>query len=43
MQNLFLSFNHGKQLQHAIRKLGQQTSDQLLAYTKTEEKDTPQP
>jgi len=39
---LSLSFNQRQQLQHAIRKLGQQTSDQLLAYTKTEG-DTPQP
>jgi hypothetical protein len=40
---LSLSFNQRQQLQHAIRKLGQQASDQLLAYTRTEERDTPQP
>jgi len=38
---LSLSFNQRQQLQHAIRKLGQQTSDQLFAYTKTDEKDHP--
>jgi len=42
VQNLFLvCLQPAQQLQHAIRKLGQQTSDQLFVYTKTDEKDTP--
>lgn len=34
---LSLSFSQRQQLQHHIRKLGQQAADQLLAYTRTEE------
>ena len=35
---LSLSLNQRQQLQHALRKLGQQASAQLLAYTRTEER-----
>jgi len=34
---LSLSLNQRQQLQHAIRKLGQQTAEQLLTYIKSEE------
>jgi hypothetical protein len=40
---LSLSFNQRQQLQQAIRKLGQQAADQLLAQTQTEESDSAYP